>query len=63
MKATECTEGTEGKYSERILKKLQKQQDMAQKYIKMGRKEGGIKILCALGVLGSKENYLEGGNR
>jgi hypothetical protein len=60
MKATESTEDTEGKNSERILKKLQKQQDMAQKYIKMGRKEEGIKILC---VLCGKENYLEGVNR
>jgi len=31
---------------------------------RMGRgEEGAIKILCALGVLGDKENYLEGGNR
>ena len=45
------------------MKKHQKQQDMAQKYIKKGRKEGGIKILGALGVLGGKENYLEGGDR
>jgi len=45
------------------MKKLQKQQDMAQKYIKMGRAEGAIKILCALSVFGGKENYLEGGDR
>jgi hypothetical protein len=42
------------------MKKHQKHQDMAQKYIKMGREEGGIKIL---GVLSGKEKYLEGGNR
>ena len=42
------------------MKKVQKHQDMAQKYIKRGRKEGGIKIL---GVLGGKGNYWEGGDR
>ena len=42
---------------------MKKHQDMAQKYIEMGRKEGGLKSLSALGVLGGKENYLEGGKR
>jgi len=42
------------------MKKHQKQQDMAQKHIKKGRKEGVIKIL---GALDGKENYLEGGDR
>ena len=63
MIATESTEDTEGKYSERNLKKLQKHQDIVQKHIKMGRKEGKIKILCAPGVPNGKENYLEGGKR